>query len=204
MKKLLFLFLIVGLFINSYLLSDVLKNHNHYRIVAGDKVNVRTDHNSKSTAIIQLRIGKMIKFIHGSGMKEKIGSTQGEWVYIDTLFTPIGSEETLKGWILDYYLADFNNFQRVSKFSECIFNRNIGETILYYEFYQNGKYKRRDKDDKGRPIYMDGSVYRYRDLIIAKDDNKEFYNYFFINGNQLCYAHRNLKGEVECISCKSR
>jgi len=165
-------------------------------IVVGDKVNVREEPKINSKIIIQLKITNLVRLIRRSGLKYKNRDIEGEWVYIDTRKSKdIMKGETYKGWIVDYYLAKGNQFEEVKEFYDCVLEGYVGDYHIYYEFKKDGSYKQKyynlnDTNNIKKAKYKPGKLYKYRNVIILKDDFG--IDYFYIDNNKLCYSEDNI------------
>ncbi len=209
MKKLLKLYIVIMLsilIVNENNIVYSIENKDPFfedstYIVVGDKVNVREKPKITSKIILQLKITDLVKLIRRSGIKYKSGNIEGEWVYIDTgKSKDIMRNETYKGWVIDYYLAKGNQFEEVKEFYDCILEGYVGDYHIYYEFKKDGSYKQKyydsSKFEKEKNISKCfGKIYRYRNVIIVRDDCG--LDYFYINGNKICYNEDNLCTELK-------
>ncbi len=171
-----------------------------YFTIAGDYVNLREKANSKSKVVCQLRLAEDIKFIKKSGIREKIGNIEGEWVYVDSLrFINSMYGETYKGWVLDYFLADISKFQRVKNFKKCNLDGYSGDWHGHYEFAKDGSYK----SIINQTTKINGYIYQFRDLIMLKDQQGVNRGVFFIDNNNICLSSRGLNGiPILCGKCE--
>lgn len=179
----------------------------NFSIVVGDNVNLRNEPNLNSIILTQLDLAKMIKVVKRSGKMEQVGNHKGEWVFIDAMKFIGNSRETYKGWVFDYYLASQSQFIKISSFPKCKIDGAIGDSHLYYEINADGKFVRKDVDRETRKtIHKTGSLYRYRNVIVAVDDDGEDMRhvYFYINNaGNMCHYSRYKNGEpVYCSTCR--
>jgi hypothetical protein len=196
--------LIMSLYLSTTVLSDILAFKSKYHFITSDKVNVRLEPNINSRVLLQLRIAERVIVISRSNKIERLGNLAGEWVYIDTHNLITNGNGTYKGWIFSAFLADYSVFQKVKEFRRCVFKGTIGDYVLNYEFDKNGGYKRWETDESsGNKVMKRGNIYRYKNIIIAKDEKENIFEDFFLNENEeLCNAYRDLKGNTICVKCE--
>jgi len=208
-KNIILIIFIINFFLNQEKVNpqELKSKLNNFVIICGDKVNVRAEPNVNAKVLECLSICKDVILLKKSGKKEKIGKIEGKWAYIDTRYYKDDKhEETLKGWVFDYYLADLKNFKRVTSFIECKIEGWSGDYLLSYKFYKDGTYKRKKYDYKSRKIIdnIRGEVYRYRDIIAAHDE-KDAKNlaitFYFTSEGVLCSPVKDWKTERP-LCCK--
>jgi len=199
------MFIIILCFVSFYCIkAQDLNSRDANLIVLGDKINVRNEPSIKSKSIYQLKIATMVKLIKKSKIKFQSDTINGEWVYIDTEYKKVGEKDSIKGWVVDYFLADYSKFMKINYNLGCPIKGTIGDWQMNYEFINNGKYRRVDKDyNTGKESYKIGSIYQYKNVLIFKDDSGGTYDFFyFTEDNQLCHYYRDRDGNSFCIKCK--
>lgn len=197
-----FLQIICILFIGYVYLLGLNKLDNDYRIVVGDNVNLRSDDNEKSQVIGKIDIATKVRVLKRTNKKVKVGDKEGEWVYIDSRFFKKGTNETVKGWVFDYYLADLDVFKKIDTYRECKIEGMIGDYLLSYEFYKDASYKRKILEyEKNSTRFVKGKLYRYRDVVVALDEDSHQLFYFRKDGF-LCCQEFNEDGTQMCTICK--
>jgi hypothetical protein len=78
---------------------------------------------------------------------------------------------------------------------------SVGDFFLYYEINKDGTYKRKFYDNNTNKLkYIEGQLYKYRDVVLAYDNDDTFEILFLQNGN-LCSKYVNDKGQI-CAQCK--
>lgn len=193
------------LFFNIPIQSEFLTKPDSNVMVVGDKINVRIKPDSQSKVVYQLRLAENVKIIKKSGIRFQGKDIQGEWVLIDTEFTRPGETDSIKGWVVDYYLADYKKFQQAKTFTQCSISGIIGDWHMDYNFFKTGTYKtvRKDYETKKEKLTT-GKIYIYRKVFILKDDDSDTYDYFyFTDDNQLCHYFRDREGKSICSKCNS-
>jgi hypothetical protein len=202
--KILILFIVLSFFSCYCLDAKDLISSGDTIIVLGDKVNVRNEPSIKSKSVYQLRIAERVKLIKRSKLKFQSDGVTGEWIYIDTEYTKPGEFESIKGWVVDCFLADYSKFEKIKYSLDCSIKGTIGDWQMNYEFIDKGKYRRLDKDfDSKKESYKIGTIYQFRKVIIFKDDNGNTNDYFyFTDDNQLCHYYRDRDGNSICTKCK--
>ncbi len=204
--KTFFNILCIVLIFQAPIFSESLKNKDNTELVVGDKINVREKPNLSSKVVHQLRIAERVMLLKKSGIIQKVNGIEGEWVYIDTEYTKPNAVASIKGWVLDYYLAEYSKFVKVSSLDECNMRTTIGDWRMDYELLKNGKYKTTDIDyETKKTIIKFGTIFRYRDVFIFKEDNDDTYDFFFINSDgYLCHYYRDSQGKSFCSKCKMK
>lgn len=196
--------IMISLFLSVTALAGDIDFKSKYHFVISDKVNVRLEPSITSSVILQLRQAERVIIIRRSNKKEILGNLTGEWVYIDTQYFNKEGNGTYKGWIFSTFLADYSMFEKVKEFRNCVFKGSIGDYLLDYEFDKHGMYKRWEKDEKsGKRLVKRGNIYRFKNVLIAKDENENIFEDFFLNDNEeLCHALRDLRGNALCVKCE--
>lgn len=176
------------------------KMENSRYLVIGDNVNVREKPNLKSNPIEKLRLLSIVQLIKRSEIKEKIGNFEGRWVYIDTNICGKNCNETIKGWVFDYFLSDGSNFKKVSTFKRCLIEGNVGDTLISIDIFDDGKYNRkRIEYDTDKLSYHRGQLYKFRNVIIARDNKGDFYLPLYLRKDGvLCSMHSDGNGNQIC------
>jgi predicted SnoaL-like aldol condensation-catalyzing enzyme len=187
--RILFLFVIFLIIFNNKNVKsndDPFFQENTY-IVVGDNVNVRTEPKTSAKIIMQLKITNLVKLLKRSNIKYRSNEIEGEWVYVDTLRIKNNKTyETYKGWILDYYLANGKQFEKVNEFYDCTLEGYVGDYHVYYEFRKDGTYKHIYYNPLNNKIDQSiGRIYRYRNVILTKDLGVQR---FYIENNIICCA----------------
>lgn len=210
MKKGIVLFsflLLVTSVIKNVKLYSVEKLDNNYRIVVGENVNIRSEQNEKSLAIGKIYIATKIQILKKTNTKIKIGDKVGEWVFIDARYYKKGTDETIKGWVFDYYLADLDVFEKMNSFKNCKIEGSIGDYVMSYEFCKDGTYKRKILEydgmnyEKSTIRLVKGKLYRYRDVIVAMDDDNKHELFYITPKGDLCSQQYDENGQI-CAKCK--
>lgn len=200
-----FIFKISMLFILFFYISsfsDVVSKNNSL-IVVGDNVNLRIEPHSSSRIVFKLYITKTVRVLQRTGRKVTIDDKLGEWIYVDTGSYKKGSlDETIKGWVFNYYLADFEVFKPVDKFRDCSIEGMVGDAIIVYEIFKDGTYKHKLPDYETKKVYyIKGKLYRYRDVIVAMDYDKKMEIFYITPKGDLCSQQNDEKGQI-CARCK--
>lgn len=203
MYRVIILISIVLISIQSNSYSQKLKKlENNYYILVGNNINLRAESSTNAKIIRQLKIAYEVKLIKRSGKYEKSGEIKGEWVYVDIRVFNEDHSDTIKGWMLDYYLSDGTDFKKISTFKECMIEDMVGDSLLSYRFHKNGRYERRDYDpDTGKYQYYKGSLYEYRKVIIAHDETGLALAdwIFYLNDKQImCSNHGGRNNKQIC------
>jgi hypothetical protein len=98
-----------------------------------------------------------------------------------TDFFKTGGSETIKGWVVDYFIADYSMFKKINSFTNCSIIGMIDDWSMNYKFYKNGQYKKRKSDySTGKITYKNGSIYRFRNVFILKDDQGTGIDFFLL------------------------
>lgn len=154
-------------------------------IVVGDNVNVRTVPDGKAPIIVKLYNTNTVLLLKISQKAEVIMGFPGKWVYVDTQVYPQDNlNDTIKGWVFDYYLARDNQFQKIQSIKKCSVEAMIGDSVMSYKVNSDGSYVHKVyADESNAPSLIKGHLLRYRDTVIAQDENgrREFF-YFSSNG----------------------
>ncbi len=201
MKKTLFIIVLI-IFMQSSLHSGLKPFSNNYYIVMGNNLNVRSNPNTKANVVIQLKILSEVKLLRLKNKEVKIGNIKGKWAFIDTRVFNDDVTDTIKGWVFNYYLSNTKEFILMTKFKECSLEDNVGDTFLSYRFNKNGTYIRKDYDsEKNKYYYLSGNLYKYRNVIIASDKDKERgidVSFYLKQDGRLCSKYYNSKGKQIC------
>ncbi|MGV7927919.1 MAG: SH3 domain-containing protein [Spirochaetota bacterium] len=189
----------------TFIIANELENDGTI-LVVGDKINVRKEPDTGSEIVYQLRISKRVKILKTSMKKYNSNGIDGQWVYIDTQYTKPDASESIKGWVVDFYLADYSKFKKVKNFLDCKVKGTIGDWVMDYQFQENGKYKRFDENDSSdNKICKSGSIYQYRKVLILKDDDGSSIDYFYFDeNNHLCHYYRDKEGKSFCFDCEMK
>lgn len=152
-------------------------------IVVGDHVNVRKEPNLSSDIVFKQNIATKVIIITRSNKRINVDGKEGEWVYIDTrYYSDNNITETIKGWVFDYYISDLSNFKRMDNSNECYIEAWSGDYLFSLQINKDGTYKRKNYDEaKDNFYFTTGKLYKYRNVIFAKDDNNNTYNILYVN-----------------------
>lgn len=164
--------------------QDGLKGRkDDYVYVVADNVNVREQPLINSKSLIKLRIGTLVRILNKTNKKEIVNNIKGEWIYIDTLsYNFSNKNETLKGWVFDYYLSNLNGSSRITSFDNYKFEIDLPDHNISFFFKKNGTYIRKPFANETEKKEISGKLYRYKDLIIGKDDfNNDTVSYFIFH-----------------------
>jgi uncharacterized protein YgiM (DUF1202 family) len=205
MKEILLLIFIVILSSCVSYSQDIKELEKNYYIVVGENVNIRTEPNQNSKIISRLDIARKVQIIKKSNTKVKIGDLDGEWVYIDSGIYGNKLGETVKGWIFDYYLAPVKEFKKINSICEFNIEGWVGDYLLSYAVNKSGTYKRKIynyEQDKIRTD-IDGEIFRFRNVLLAKDKNNTGYELFYFPEDNMVYStYVDMKGKKICAKCK--
>ena len=170
--------------------SDFLKDDKY--IIVGNNVNVRSKPDIESEVLTQMKITAILTVLERSGAEYSDGVVTGEWVYVDTgRLDPDDFRKHIKGWMLDYYLAQANQFEKVTEFYEFTFFDGYGSYIINYDFKKDGTcvlnvteycYEKRGVIVTEK---IKGVLWRYRNVIIAETGG--WVSYFNIDNGRLCF-----------------
>jgi hypothetical protein len=160
-------------------------------IVMGNNVNVRKEPAIGSDVLFQLNFGTYVKILTKNTTQVTINGNSGNWVFIDTC-TMVGfSEETIKGWMFDYYLGYYNKFEPVTDWNIKELNETAIDTVYKYKFQNSGefalfeseyvKFKEKEKcknnggmfDTKESTCNYSGKIYLFRNLYWLKVNEKQ-------------------------------
>ena len=195
-KTILIIAIILHLFyINSKINSEEIASNfigDNIYIVVGDYVNVREEPTQTSKVIFKQRIATIVSVLKRINKKVTIDKNDGEWVFIDTkYFKTIGDSETAKGWVFDYYLSDLSNFKRMESSIECYMEYWAGDSLFSIQINNNGTYIRKNYSYEKKYYYFTlGKLYKYRNVIFAKDDKSNVYDLLFVNDKGIVCSGR--------------
>ncbi len=74
--------------------------------LTGDNVNVRAEAATNGAVLVKLSKGAKVTLLKRSDAALTVGDKKGFWAYIDTGITNKAGNETIKGWVFDYYLKE--------------------------------------------------------------------------------------------------
>jgi hypothetical protein len=173
-------------------------------IVVGDNVNLRQEPSPNSPIVFKLYLTKTVRVVKRTDKKITIDNKSGEWVYVDTgSFKKDSLDETIKGWVFDYYLADLNVFEKINSYKNCSIEGVVGDYLLSYEFYKDGTYKRKLFEyEKNTNRFIKGKLYRYRDVVAAVDEDGRQELFYFRKDGSLCCQQFHEDGAQMCATCK--
>jgi len=189
MKKIFIIVITVG-FCQIQSVSYAENAKPNYVFVIEDNVNVKETPDVNSKTLINLRISREVDLLKKNEKKAMLKEHEGCWAYVDTLIYNDSGNETIKGWVFDYYLAEINKFKKIKLFQESIVDAWAGDSHIYYSFYKDGTYKRRieNVDVYGNIVsekMVNGGLYGYKNVVIARDNNSKSYRLFYLNENDL-------------------
>ncbi len=75
-------------------------------ILTGDNVNVRSEAATNGAVLLKLSKGAKVTLLKRSDVALTVGDKKGYWAFIDTGIAKKDGEETIKGWVFDYYLKE--------------------------------------------------------------------------------------------------
>jgi hypothetical protein len=181
-------------------------NSNEYYesklIVVGTNVNLRIQPTIEAQVLESLKLAQEVEVKEKKAEKVVIDGKVGSWVYVDTHSRESLEQDTIKGWVFDYYLAGIDKFKKVTKFRESKINTMVGDTLIYYEFLKDGSYRRkiREIDEYSRVLSVKiekGHLFRYRDVVLAMDADKQYEVFYITDKGLLCSSvYSNADGFV--------
>lgn len=200
MKVKIMIFFSLILFCNNSIYSQYLESTSKNYLVVGNNLNVREKPSTNSKVIYQLKIAERVVVLKRSGIQYRSDSIIGEWVYIDTKHKNSERTSTIKGWVVDFFIAKYNKFKKINSFPDCSIYGTIGDWVMDYEFRKDGRYKQK-KGDK----YEYGSIYQFRKVLILKSDDSSSLDFFYFDEkDRLCHYFRNREGKSICTKCKMK
>ncbi len=203
-KYLVIIIFLIFTFVNTnHCLCNIKRKNETRVVVVGNNINVRKDPTTKSPILYQLKLAERVTILKESNIVYLSKQAKGNWVYIDTEYTKVDHKDSIKGWVVDYFLAKYSSFKKVNNFLSCSIEGTIGDWHMKYVFYKNGKYRREDYDYSTRKrIYKFGKIYKYRKVLFLKDNDGTAVDYFYFNHKGfLCHYQRNADGESICTKC---
>jgi hypothetical protein len=186
--------------VNITLYSQELKKLSKDRyIVMGDRLNIREKPSIRSKSLGKLDITTVVKVIKKNTVKEVIGKNKGCWFYVNTGYYIKGTREKLKGWVFSYFLSDGTDFKKISKFKNYRIEGWVGDWLLSYELYVDGKFIQKEYDyDKDSYNYTKGFIYRYRNVIVLHDKQRINQVLYISSNKKLCSKHYDADGNQIC------
>lgn len=170
-------------------------------LVSGENVNVREKPDIKSKVITQLTIADRVKLIKKSDIQYKNRNIVGNWVYVDTYrYIDNKIKETIKGWVLDYYLVGDEKFQIVNEFYDLKIEGYYGDSYINFEFHKDGSYKQKYFDrslgeQERESKYYYGHLYWFKNIYITK---LHFgVGIFYVLNNRICAAYTDICTEIK-------
>lgn len=204
MKKLIILisFLVFIVVDVNYAICGKIEKYKKSVVVVGNNINVRKNPTTTSPIVYQLKIAERVKIIKRSSVVYSNKQVKGIWVYIDTEYTKVGENESIKGWVVDYFLAKISSFKKVNDFISCGIDDTIGDWHMKYDFYKNGTYRREDRDYNSKKEYLELEKFLGIAEYFLKDDDGTSVDYFYYDKNGLiCHYQRDLDGKSICTKC---
>lgn len=206
MKNQIRMILNIFIFINFILPSNGFSKNLSVPVLA-ENVNLREKPSINSNVVFQLPIAIDVVILHKSGDKVTINGLSGEWVYVDTnIRINNTTNETIKGWIFDYYLGYKEKFFRVMKWKKQTFTYTAGDYTPVFEIQENGTFSYSynlcsltDCNNKNlkcmrtseilnkNSCYGKGFLYRYGKIMSFRDVNGNVIVNVIIENNELVY-----------------
>lgn len=175
--------------------------NNKMRIIIEENVPIYSEMKKGSRIIATIDNCHKIILLKTTDSTVIINNIRGHWIYIDARVFKKGSlAETVKGWTLDYYLADLKDFKKIDKFCTGKIEGSVSDWGLDIEFQKNGRFKRKHyNSDTEKYEYSEGFVYRYRNVFCAYDDDGKGWEFFYLKNNRLCHPSLSTDNKPMCI-----
>lgn len=196
--KVFFTSLLAFLIVNNELFA---KNNKMILLpIAADFVNIRERPSREGKVIGQLSHGTYVEILEKNSETQNIDGLIGKWVLVEgEVRNPdfeLNSNEwskrftyiRIKGWVFDAYIAYPEKFKKVTNFNNYKLVGCIGDWCKNYEFYQDGTYISKTRDEKYMEVVSKGDVYLFRNIIRVVPKNRSIDEiYFYINDKkQIC------------------
>lgn len=164
--------------------SQVRKPSSGYFLVLATKLNVREKPDIKSTIIIQKNFASLVQLLKRSGKFEIIDGNKTEWVYIDTSSFDKSGKNTIKGWVVDYYLSNLSEFKPAISFGDYYYEVLMTHDYIRINFYPDSTYNTIYSDRvKNIEYELKGRLYQFRNIIVAQDEKSRLLMYIDEKGN---------------------
>jgi len=146
----------------------LVKFDNGYCDVLATKLNVREKPDLNSKILTQKNFASGVKILKRSGKFEVINGVKSEWVYIDSERFDESGNDTIKGWVVDYYLSDLSEFKPITSFGDYYIEAILTEFYVRMNFYPDGTFTAIQYDRETQTeSEIKGQLYQFRNVIIA-------------------------------------
>lgn len=155
---------------------------------------------------MQLIIAQSVKVLKNSDSEEIINGNKGHWVYVDTGAYDLKRNESIKGWVFDYYLAKKEDFRPLNSLPENLeLKFGMGDALVHYKFYKDGRAEYIHDNERNKGKIDTGRLYiekRNLIVVIKWDEHKDLFlwsdEFLFKNGT-LCVP--GCEDGRDCFTC---